>query len=97
MQDVGTIIHEFLHVLGAIHEHNRPDRDDHIRVNWENIYGEDSHTQFWKTTWQGQSQITSCHDVTGPRYDNCVGDEVIERMDDLPYDLDSIMHYPDYA
>ncbi len=51
----------------------------------------DSHTQFWRTTWQGQSKITSCRNVAGPRYDNCVGDEVIERMDDLPYDLDSIM------
>ncbi|XP_043270377.1 zinc metalloproteinase nas-14-like [Venturia canescens] len=33
----GHAIHEILHTLGAFHEHMRPDRDDHIRILWENI------------------------------------------------------------
>lgn len=35
--DVGPIYHELLHALGFYHEHNRPDRDNHIEVNWDNI------------------------------------------------------------
>lgn len=35
--DQGTIIHELLHVLGFIHEHQRHDRDRFVRVNWANI------------------------------------------------------------
>ena len=34
---IGTLIHEFLHNLGVSHTHNRPDRDQYITVNWENI------------------------------------------------------------
>ena len=29
--------HILLHVLGKYHEHQRPDRDQYIRVNWDNI------------------------------------------------------------
>ncbi|CAD5213821.1 unnamed protein product [Bursaphelenchus okinawaensis] len=33
----GIAIHETLHSIGVAHEHVRTDRDDHIRINWENI------------------------------------------------------------
>lgn len=33
----GTIIHEFLHVLGFYHQHSDPDRDYYVTINWENI------------------------------------------------------------
>ncbi|CAF1665210.1 unnamed protein product [Adineta ricciae] len=33
----GTVIHELLHALGHVHEHNRPDRDAWVRINWGNI------------------------------------------------------------
>jgi hypothetical protein len=34
-QDV--IIHELLHALGFWHEHQRPDRDNFVRIEWANI------------------------------------------------------------
>ncbi|XP_023242948.1 zinc metalloproteinase nas-6-like [Centruroides sculpturatus] len=34
---VGVILHEILHALGFYHEHNRPDRDDHLIIYWDNI------------------------------------------------------------
>ncbi len=35
--NVGVIVHEFLHGLGFMHEHQRPDRDKYITVKKDNI------------------------------------------------------------
>lgn len=35
--DYALVMHEVFHVLGAIHTHNRPDRDDFVAINWDNI------------------------------------------------------------
>lgn len=34
---IGHAMHEMLHTLGVYHEHMRPDRDDHISIEWQNI------------------------------------------------------------
>ncbi|XP_064632683.1 zinc metalloproteinase dpy-31-like [Lineus longissimus] len=33
----GIMIHELGHTVGFIHEHNRPDRDEHVIIQWEKI------------------------------------------------------------
>ncbi|KAL3116739.1 hypothetical protein niasHT_002537 [Heterodera trifolii] len=35
--EYSTIIHEFMHVVGFIHEHQREDRDGFVQIRWENV------------------------------------------------------------
>jgi len=32
-----VVIHELLHAVGLWHEHARYDRDDHVKIHWENV------------------------------------------------------------
>ena len=33
----GIVMHEIMHALGFYHEHNRPDRNAFVTVQWQNI------------------------------------------------------------
>ncbi|KAL8601480.1 hypothetical protein ACOMHN_000422 [Nucella lapillus] len=46
----GVVIHELGHVLGFNHEHTRPDRDNYVRIRWENI-PRDIEYNFHRYTW----------------------------------------------
>ncbi|KAF2995494.1 hypothetical protein E8E13_000056 [Curvularia kusanoi] len=39
---VAIVVHEFGHAFGMLHEHQRADRDDHIRLKCSNIWNYDS-------------------------------------------------------
>ena len=39
----GHIVHELGHCIGPLHEHQRPDRDEHMNVYYQNIYPEYRH------------------------------------------------------
>ncbi|XP_071541862.1 low choriolytic enzyme-like [Panulirus ornatus] len=71
---LGILAHELLHATGFYHEHERPDRDDHVFVNHTNIL-KDHMYNFVKIEGYYGFLITM----------------------GLPYDYDSIMHYPSYG
>uniref|UniRef100_A0A0N4ZU27 Metalloendopeptidase n=1 Tax=Parastrongyloides trichosuri TaxID=131310 RepID=A0A0N4ZU27_PARTI len=59
--DYPTVIHELMHVIGFIHEHQRSDRDDFIRVIWRNII-DGANTDFEKLNSLGLSNYGETYD-----------------------------------
>jgi len=57
--DSATVYHEVLHALGKVHEQSRPDRDNHVKINFENIEEADKHN----------FEIQKNTDVAGTSYD----------------------------
>ncbi|XP_066950760.1 zinc metalloproteinase nas-13-like [Macrobrachium rosenbergii] len=51
----GIVLHEVMHAVGFVHEHNRPDRDTYVTINWDAIIAE-KRDNFKKLSW---SVVTS--------------------------------------
>ena len=55
------VIHEFLHSLGFQHEHTRPDRDQHITVNFKNI--QEKNRQWWEKHGHHEAHVYGSYDI----------------------------------
>jgi hypothetical protein len=67
--DVGTIIHEFSHALGMLHEHQNPSGG--IKWNKDAVYAWAAETQGWdrETTQENILNTYSYNQITGSTYD----------------------------
>uniref|UniRef100_A0A7E5A1E9 Metalloendopeptidase n=1 Tax=Panagrellus redivivus TaxID=6233 RepID=A0A7E5A1E9_PANRE len=59
--DYPTVIHELMHVIGFIHEHQRDDRDGFVRIVWENVIN-GANTDFDKLSSVGLSNYGETYD-----------------------------------
>jgi len=85
-----VVVHEILHVVGVKHEQCRPDRDEHITIDWSNIQ-DGGPSQYYKDNWVGDPEPTNiCKETLD--YANCRS-TFFTTACDLPYDYASIMHY----
>ncbi|XP_040571618.2 uncharacterized protein [Lepeophtheirus salmonis] len=94
----GIVLHELLHMLGALHEHDRPDRKTYIQVLWNNMQAW-ARPQYYRFPYEGKACVqcpyTLKQNLTNEELnnlDNCC--DVSHKGDEFStYDYESIMHY----
>ena len=57
-----TITHELVHALGLDHEHNRPDRDHWVKIEYKNILGGESNNDFKSLDWSEFQDLGTPYD-----------------------------------
>ena len=77
----GTILHEFGHTLGFMHEHQRPDGEAYLKYDMKKIYDYYKHNQHWDAK-EVKDQVLSFHEYRGQS--DVVGNK---------FDTESIMMY----
>ncbi|XP_040566852.1 low choriolytic enzyme [Lepeophtheirus salmonis] len=89
---LGVIAHELLHILGFAHEQTRPDRDQYVKISWENIRS-GTYSNFWRALGENEAAtIPYCGNVGIDQYDNCYAGFRTSTFG-MAYDYGSIMHY----
>merc|ERR1740124_924340 len=61
--DLDIVMHEMGHALGLWHEQSRPDRDEHIKILWDNIKPQHKHN-FNKKTWKEVETLGTPYDLS---------------------------------
>lgn len=59
----GTAIHELMHTLGFLHEQNRYERDDFVKINYENIKPK-AKNNFYKSSSYSSNGLGVAYDFT---------------------------------
>lgn len=91
----GAIQHELLHVLALLHEQSRADRDDYVDIIWENIIPGRISPYFIVFYSQFLMRKLVHHlNFKGHEHNFAKSPPDFTETFGLPYDFDSLMHYP---
>ncbi|XP_057316292.1 hatching enzyme 1.2-like [Hydractinia symbiolongicarpus] len=58
----GSVMHEIMHSLGFYHEQSRPDRDNYVKILWDNITPKDMKSNFQKQPYSNVDSMNSPYD-----------------------------------
>lgn len=101
---VGTVIHEIMHCLGFFHEQNRSDRDDYVRINWNNVRQGQwkfraDRAQLREITILVSNALMSCigSNFIGMNVNFDKASSYITTAYGVGYDYGSVMHYSQNA
>ena len=93
-----TTAHEFGHAFGLLHEHQRPDRNDHVSYNCKMLIGYPA--ALYRALQDGFTESDLCNvAIVANLHDFCSreftqnGNLVDGASGSEDYDMDSIMHY----
>jgi hypothetical protein len=81
-----TIVHEIAHAVGIHHEQSRLDRDDHVRILWENIQSGKAHN--FDRMWSGHGADAGPYNVRSIMHYGCWAFSDNDEPTILPRDPD---------